>query len=61
MRGTPEKKDDKGERKKRINIEEAANGFIVNHWEYEHDYGGKPKVCRDSKEVSEIVKNFLGE
>ena len=62
MRAIPEKpKDDRGERKKRMNIEEAANGFVVNQWEYEHDYGGKPKILRKSEEVAEAVKKFLGE
>ena len=61
MKGTPEKEQDRGERRKKINIEEAANGFVVNQWEYENDYGGKPKIFRSSEEVSEAVKKFLGE
>ena len=60
-RAITEAKQDRGERKKRMNIEEAANGFIVNQWEYENDYGGKPKIYRKTEEVAEAVKKFLGE
>lgn len=50
---------DRGERKKHMNIEEAANGFIVNSYEYEHEYGGKPRVFRTAEDVAEAVKKFL--
>jgi len=56
-----EKEDSRGKRQKRIDISEAANGFIMNSYEWEHDFGGKPKVYRNAKDVGEAVEKFLGE
>ena len=52
---------EKGKRQKRIDIQEGANGFILNKHEYEYEYGGKPQVFRNAEEVAEAVKKFLGE
>ena len=60
-RAITEKKEDKGKRQKKVDISEAANGFIMNKHEYEYDYGGKPQVFRKAKDVAEAVEKFLGE
>jgi len=52
---------DRGKKQKRIDISEAANGFVLNRHEYEYDYGSKPQIYRSAKEVAEAVEKFLGE
>lgn len=53
--------DNKGKKQKKVDIQEAANGFIVNTHEYEYDYGGKPKVYRSAEEVGKAVEKFLND
>jgi len=60
-RAIAQKEDQRGKRQKKIDISEAANGFVFNKHEYEFDYGGKPQVYRNAKEVAEAVEKFLGE
>ena len=49
----------KGKKQKRINIEQAANGFVVHCYDYEYGSNELGKVFRTVDEVVEFVKKKL--